>query len=171
MQRLETLSTLKGIFAKIKQASDQIAIARAIKNNTGAFRNLNAQLGKIEKVENIVKELHKEMKGVDQVSEIIEDCGRETAVNEHAIDEKLGILAQQIRVNEEKKEDQEAREKLATIDVPGTSAAFKGLQITGIPELGRSSSTGPVERGDSLKTESTDAFLQMSLDQKELCRK
>lgn len=52
------------------------------------------------------------MKGVDQVIEIIEDAGRETVVDEHAIDEKLENLAQQIRVDDGKKEDQETQENL-----------------------------------------------------------
>ncbi|MCJ1269847.1 hypothetical protein MMC22_009740 [Lobaria immixta] len=155
-QRLETLSTLEGISAKIEQASDQIAIVRAIKNSTGVLRSLNAQVGEIEKVEDIMEELQQEMKSVDQVSEIIEDAGRDPAVDDDAIDEELTNL---IRAEDEKKEEQETREKLATIDaVPSTSS---GSQI--IAELERPSSTAPDERGDSPVT---DAFVRMSLDEK-----
>lgn len=155
-QRLETLSTLEGISAKIEQASDQIAIVRAIKNSTGVLRSLNAQVGEIEKVEDIMEELQQEMKSVDQVSEIIEDAGRDPAVDDDAIDEELENL---IRAEDEKREEQETREKLATIDaVPSTSL---GSQI--IAELERPSSTAPDERGDSPVT---DAFVRMSLDEK-----
>lgn len=166
MQRLETLSTLEGISAKIEQASDQIAIVRAIKNSTGVLRNLNAQVGRIEKVEDIMEELQEEMKSVDQVSEIMEDVGRDTGVDDHAIDEELENLAQQIRVDEEKKKMYETGEKLATIDFPCTSAASKGLQITDVPGIRRASPTGREKRGDLLVTESTDAFLRMSLDER-----
>lgn len=155
-QRLETLSTLEGISAKIEQASDQIAIVRAIKNSTGVLRSLNAQVGEIEKVEDIMEELQQEMKSVDQVNEIIEDAGRHPAVDDDAIDEELANL---IRAEDEKREEQETREKLATIDaVPSTSL---GSQI--IAELERPSSTAPDERGDSPVT---DAFVRMSLDEK-----
>lgn len=166
-QRLETLSTLEGISAKIEQASDQIAIVRAIKNSTAVLQNLNAQVGKIENVEDIMEELQREMKSVDQVSEIIEDAGRDIALDDDAIDEELENLAQQIRVNDERKEAQETQDKLVTINVPGTSAAFKVLQITDVPRSEQASFTGPEEQGDSLVTESTDAFLRMSLDEKD----
>lgn len=166
LQRLETLSTLEEISAKIEQASDQIAVVRAIKTSTGVLRNLNAQVGKIEKVEDIMEELQKEVKSVDQISAIFEDAGRDTAVDDDAVDEELENLAQQIRVEEERKETRGTQEKLATIDVPGTSATSKGLQTKDVPGSGQASSTGPEERGDSLVTESTNAFLRMSLEEK-----
>lgn len=164
-QRLGTLSTLEGISAKIEQASDQIAIVHAIKNSTKVLRNLNAQMGNIEKVEDIMEELQKEMKSVDQISEIIGDAGRDAAVDDDAIDEELENLAQQIRTDEETKEAQATQEKLETTDVPATSAASRGFQITDAPGSRQASSTGPEERGDLLLTESTDAFLRMSLDE------
>lgn len=166
MQRLETLSTLEGIFAKIEQASDQIAIVRAIKNSTGVLRNFNQQVGKIETVEDTMEELQREMKSVDQVSEIIEDARLDTSVDDNAIDEELENLAQQVRVDEERKKAQETQEKLATIDVPGSLAASKGLQTTDVPGSRQASSNGPEERGDPLVTESTDAFLRMTLNEK-----
>lgn len=165
LQRLETLSTLEEISAKIEQASDQIAVVRAIKTSTGVLRNLNAQVGKIEKVEDIMEELQKEVKNVDQISEIIEDAGRDTAVDDDAIDEELENLAQQIRDDEERKEAGKTQQKLATIDGPGTSATSQGLQIKDVLGSGQASFTGPQERGDSLVTESTNAFLRMSLDE------
>ncbi|MCJ1423124.1 hypothetical protein MMC29_001005 [Sticta canariensis] len=166
MQRLETLSKLEGISAKIEQASDQIAIVRAIKNSTGILRKFNQQVGKIETVEDTMEELQREMKNVDQVSEIIEDVRRDTSVDDYAIDEELENLAQQVRVDEERKEAQETQEKLVRIEVPSTLAASEGLQTTDFPGSGQVSFNGPEEREDPLVTESTDAFLRMTLNEK-----
>lgn len=166
MQRLETLSKLEEISAKIEQASDQIAIVRVIKNSTGVLRNFNQQVGKIETVEDTMEELQREMKSVDQVSEIIEDARRDTSVDDYAIDEELENLAQQVRVDEERKEAQETQEKLASIEVPSTLAASEGLQTTDISGSGQVSSNGPEEREVPLVTESTDAFRRMTLNEK-----
>lgn len=166
MQRLETLSTLEGISAKIEQASDQIAVVRAIKNSTGVLRSLNQQVGKIETVEDTMEELQREMKSVDQVSEIFEDARRDTSVDDYSIDEELEDLAQQVRVDEERKEAQETQEKLSTIEVPSTLEASEGLQTTDIPGSGQVLSNGPEEREDPLVTKGTDAILRMTLNKK-----
>ena len=166
MQRLETLSTLEGISAKIEQASDQIAVVRAIKNSTGILRSLNQQVGKIETVEDTMEELQREMKSVDQVSEIFEDARRDTSVDDYSIDEELEDLAQQVRVDEERKEAQETQEKLSTIEVPSTLEASEGLQNTNIPGSGQVLSNGPEEREDPLVTKGTDAILRMTLNKK-----
>lgn len=105
------------------------------------------------------------MNGVDQVIEIIEDAGRETAVDEHAIDEKLENLAQQIRVDEEKKEDQETQET-CNDRCPLYLGSVQRFANHRYSIVGTIIVYWPVERGDSLLTESTDAFLQMSLNEK-----
>ncbi|MCJ1469348.1 hypothetical protein MMC07_007981 [Pseudocyphellaria aurata] len=164
-QRLETLETLEGILAKIGQASDQVAIVHAIKNSTGVLRKLNAQMGEIDKVEGVMEELQDEMKTVDQAGEILKDAGRDTEIDDDAIDEELESLAQQIRIEEERKGARETQEKLATINVPSNSTVSNGLNATNVSGSGQASFTGPEERADSLVTESTDAFVRMSLDE------
>lgn len=164
-QRLETLDTLEGILAKIGQASDQIAIVRAIKSSTGVLRKLNAEMGETEKVEGIMEDLQDEMKTVDQTGEILKGAERDTEVDDDAIDEELESLAQQIRTDEERKDAQETQEKPKTINVPSNSTVSNGFNTTNVSGSGQASSTGPDERGDSLVTESTDAFIRMSLDE------
>ena len=114
-QRYDTLTQLEGVYGKIEQASDQVAVIRVMKASTGILRNLHAQVGGIEKVENVVEDLREQMGKVDEVSQVLEEAGRgEAAVDEDAIDEELEALERQDRL--EKEEAEQARQKLADLD-------------------------------------------------------
>lgn len=117
-QRLETLSQLETIYQKIEQAADQIAIARVIESSTGVLRKLNAQVGSIEKVDDLMEGLREEISRVDEVSQAIsEQGGQVVSIDEQAIDEELDILMQQAQVVKDEKAAEETQKRLAGIDL------------------------------------------------------
>lgn len=103
-QRYDTLSQIEGVYAKIEQASDQVAVVRVMEASTGVLRNLHAQVGGVERVENVVEGLRDQMSNVDEIGQIMEEAGRgEATVDDEAIDEELATLEQQDRLEKEKK--------------------------------------------------------------------
>ena len=115
--RYDTLSQLEGVYGKIEQASDQVAVIRIMEASTGVLRNLHAQVGGIEKVEDVVEGLREEMSKVDEIGQVMEEAGRgESAVDDDAIDEELEALERQDRLEKEEKEAELTRKRLAELD-------------------------------------------------------
>ncbi|KAL8815136.1 MAG: hypothetical protein Q9191_008488, partial [Dirinaria sp. TL-2023a] len=104
-QRYDTLTQLEGVYGKIEQAADQVALVRVMEASSGVLRNLHAQVGGVEKVEGVVESLRDEMSKVDEIGQVMEDAGRgEAAVDEDEIDEELAALERQDRLDKEEKE-------------------------------------------------------------------
>lgn len=124
-QRLETLSQLETIYQKIEQAADQIAVARVIESSTRVLRKLNAKVGSIEKVDDLMEGLREEISRVDEVSQAIEQGGQPDSIDEQAIDEELDALMQQAQVGTDEKAAEETQKRLAGIglNVPSAAAA------------------------------------------------
>lgn len=116
---------METIYQKIEQAADQIAVARVIESSTGVLRKLNAEVGSIEKVDDLMDGLREEISRVDEVSQAIEQGGQPVSIDEQAIDEELDILMQQAQVGTDEKAAEETRKRLAGIglNVPSTGAA------------------------------------------------
>lgn len=121
-QRLETLSQLETIYQKIEQAADQIAVARVIESSTGVLRKLNAKVGSIEKVDDLMEGLREEISRVDEVSQAIEQGGQPDSMDEQAIDEELDALMQHAQVGTDEKAAEETQKRLAGIDLNVPSA-------------------------------------------------
>lgn len=116
-QRYDTLSQLEGVYSKIEEASDQVAVVRIMEASTGVLRNLHAQVGGVEKVEDVVEGLREEMSKVNEIGQVMEEAGRgEAAVDEDAIDEELEALERQDRVEKEEQEAERTRQRLAELD-------------------------------------------------------
>lgn len=118
-QRFESLSQLHDVYGKIEQASDQVAVIHVMKASTGVLRDLHAQVGGIEKVEDVVEGLREEMNKVDEVNQVMEEAGREgTVVDDDEIDEELNALEQQDRIEKEEKQVEQTRQRFAELDDP-----------------------------------------------------
>lgn len=113
-QRTDTLAQLEEIYTKIEQAADQVEIVRVMEASTGVLRGLHAQIGGVEKVEDVVEELREEMSKVDEVGNILNEAG--PVIDESEIDEELEALENQERQAKEEKEAEETRRKLAELD-------------------------------------------------------
>lgn len=164
VHRLESLSTLEGIYGKIEQASDQLEFVHAIKTNTGVLRNLNAQVGKMDQVEDMVEELRNEMKTVEDVGKIVEQVGHNNAVNDDDIDEELEALMQDFQSEKETHKVLETQKKLAGINGVSTAAVDERLQSKNVPNAENTSDILPGEIENSSVAASTEAFSRMSVE-------
>ncbi|KKZ67629.1 hypothetical protein EMCG_06689 [[Emmonsia] crescens] len=113
-QRTDTLLQLEDVYMKLEQAADQIDIIRVMEASTGALRSLHAQVGGVERVEDIVEELREEMAKVDEVGNIINEAG--PAVDEGELDDELAAMEHQEREARDAKETEATRRKLAEIE-------------------------------------------------------
>lgn len=145
-QRLETLSQLETIYQKIEQAADQIAVARVIESSTSVLRKLNAEVGSIEKVDDLMEGLHEEISRVDEVSQAIEQGGQPDSIDEQAIDEELDALMQQAQVNTDEKTAEETQKRLAGIDlnVPSVAAEVLEPHLAGVETYNAEEAEKPV---------------------------
>ena len=164
VQRLEALSKLEEIYSKIEQASDQITVIQAIKTSTGALRNLNAQVGKMEKVEDMVEELRQEMNTVEDVGRIMEGAGHDAIIDDDAIDEELEALMQDFQSEQEKQRVEETQKRLASINDISTAVVDGGLQSQDLSKAGNTSPIGLGDSENSLVAESARALGRMSMD-------
>lgn len=84
--------------------------------STGVLRSLHAQVGGIDKVEDVIEGLRDEMGKVDEIGGAIEagaqgDC----VIDESAVDEELESLEKQANTREEEKGARQVQERLAGI--------------------------------------------------------
>ena len=115
--RYQTLEQVEGVYGKIEQAADQVALIRVMEASTGVLRNLHAQVGGVEKVEDVVEGLRDEMAKVDEIGQVMEEAGRgQNAVDEDVIDDELHELELQDRTEREEEEAEQTRRRLAELD-------------------------------------------------------
>lgn len=115
-QRYDALSQLEGVYGKIEQASDQVAVFRVMEASTGVLQILHAQVGGVERVEDVVEGLRIQMSKVDEIGQVMEEAGRgEAVVDDDAVDEELKALEQQDRLEREEKEAEKTRQRLAEL--------------------------------------------------------
>lgn len=124
-KRFATLSQLEEISAKIEQASDNVQLVTVMGASTEVLKNLNAQVGGAEGVEEVVDHLREQMSQADEVSSILAEQG--PVVDEGEIDDELEAMLQEEKKREEdieqakkeaeeKKEVEETARRLAELD-------------------------------------------------------
>ncbi|KAL4916571.1 Snf7-domain-containing protein [Aspergillus aurantiobrunneus] len=113
-QRLDTLAQLEQVYLKIEQATDQIEYVKVMEASTGVLRGLNAQVGDVSKVDDVVYELREEMTKVDEIGNIMGEAGPQ--IGESEIDDELEELESKEREGREEQEAEETRMKLAELD-------------------------------------------------------
>ncbi|KAI1099368.1 Snf7-domain-containing protein [Jackrogersella minutella] len=135
-RRHATLSQLEDVASKIEQAADNIQLVKVMQSSTVALRNLNAQVGGADKVDEVLDNLREQMGEVDEVGNIIAEAGPAAAVDETEVDDEFEAMLAEERKKEEAaesikreaqqdKETEETRrklaelEKLAPLPVPG----------------------------------------------------
>ena len=165
-QRTEALIQLEEIYGKIQQAADQVAILRVMEAGAGVLRNLNAEAGGVEKVEDLVEILRDEMSKVDEVSSAIDAGGQENNVaGEDGIDEELQSLERQAKAEQEEKEARLTAERLASIGGNGAVKERDGLQQDEGPDDMQSASEGPDEALGPPIEEGIRALKRLSLEE------
>ncbi|PSR90605.1 Snf7-domain-containing protein [Coniella lustricola] len=98
-QRFATLNQLEEVGAKIAQAADNVQLVKLMDSSTGVLKDLNAQAGGAERVEEIVDHMREQMTQADEVSSILAEQGQ--VVNEGEIDDELEDMLQEKRREEE----------------------------------------------------------------------
>jgi len=161
-QRSETLSQLEEVYTRIEQAADQVAIVRVMKDSTSVLRNLHAEVGSVDKVEDVVADLRGQTDKVDEIGSVIEAGGQgQNVVDEDAVDEELESLERQAEMDQGEKEAQQTQEELASIEsiqkAEGTKAS-EPKEIQSSSEVLPRTQDPPVEEG-------IDALKRLSLDQ------
>ncbi|KAL3444941.1 Snf7-domain-containing protein [Aspergillus insuetus] len=113
-QRLDTLAQLEQVYLKIEQAQDQVEYVKVMQASTGVLRGLNAQVGDVSKVEDVVDELREEMSKVDEIGNIMGEAGPQ--IDETEIDDELQELESMERAAKEEEEAEKTRKQLAELD-------------------------------------------------------
>ncbi|KAL6231132.1 hypothetical protein BDW75DRAFT_51725 [Aspergillus navahoensis] len=113
-QRLDTLAQLEQTQLKIEQATDHVEYVKVMEASTSALRGLNAQLGDVSKVEDVVYELREEMSKVDEIGNIMGEAGPQ--IDETEIGVELEELESQEREAKEEQEAEKTRKQLAELD-------------------------------------------------------
>ncbi|XDG09879.1 hypothetical protein ABKA04_009494 [Annulohypoxylon sp. FPYF3050] len=129
-RRHATLSQLEDVASKIEQAADNAQLVKVMQSSTVALRNLNAQVGGADKVDEVLDNLREQMGEVDEVGNIIAEAGPGATIDESEVDDELeAMLADEKRKDEEaervkreareEKEAEETRRKLAELEKLG----------------------------------------------------
>lgn len=127
---------METIYQKIEQATDQIAVARVIESSTGVLRKLNAEVGSIEKVDDLMEGLREEISRVDEVSQAVGQGGQPDSIDEQAIDEELDALMQQAQVGTDDKAAEETQKRLAGINLKVPLAVAEVVEPKEAPSAG-----------------------------------
>lgn len=126
-RRHATLSQLEDVAAKIEQAADNVQLVKVMQSSTAALRNLNAQVGGADKVDEVLDNLREQMGEVDEVGNIIAEAGPAATVDETEVDDEFEAMLAEERKKEEEaerikreaqdaKEAEETRRKLAELE-------------------------------------------------------
>ncbi|PGH03324.1 hypothetical protein AJ79_07402 [Helicocarpus griseus UAMH5409] len=113
-QRADTLLQLEEVYLKLEQAADQVDIVRIMQASTGALKSLHAQVGGVEKVEDVVEELREEMTKVDEVGNVIIEAG--PAIDEGELDDELAAMEEQEQEARDVEGAEATRRKLAELE-------------------------------------------------------
>ncbi|KAI9375650.1 Snf7-domain-containing protein [Aspergillus egyptiacus] len=122
-QRLDTLAQLEQVYLKIEQATGQVEYVRVMEASTGVLRGLNAQVGDVSKVDDVVEELREEMAKVDEIGNIMGEAGPQ--IDETEIDDELEELEAKEREAREKEEAEKTRKRLAELENLGQETKGK----------------------------------------------
>lgn len=163
-QRSDTRTQLEDAYGKIEQAANQVEVVHVLEASTGILRGLNAKVGGLKQVGDVMEELRSEMDKTDEASTLIG-----STINEIEVDEELEVLLKQELQELQTKEDKESeaiRQKLAELDRFEQTAKSAAQEVSSansetetalsenISKISRISLEDPVERDhQALKAE------------------
>lgn len=92
-KQIAVLGQLEEVYSKIGQASDQLELVRIMEGSTGVLKSLNAKIGGVERVDNIVDDLKEQMTQVDEIGSVIAEPGRAAnAIDEDEVNDELDAM-------------------------------------------------------------------------------
>jgi len=136
-RQMAVQAQLEEIYSKIGQASDQLELVRIMEGSTGVLKTLNARIGGVERVDNIVDDLKEQMTQVEEIGKVIAEPGQDAnAIDEDEVNDELDAMeaevterrkiaerqAREARVNEKAAE---TKRRLASLDTLPQEAALE----------------------------------------------
>lgn len=156
-QRASTLHQLEEVYNKIEQSADQIEIVQVMQASTGVLRSLHAQMGGIERVEDVVENLREEMSKVDEVGNIINEAG--PVIDEGEIDDELEALETKETREREEAEAKATRQRLELLESHEKAAREAAARVAEEPKTAEA-----MEDVDSELAKSVGQLSTMSLN-------
>lgn len=137
-QRYASLSQVEEVALKIEQASDNVQLVKVMESSSGVLKNLNKQVGSVEKVDSVMDELRERISDTDELANILaESTG--APIDEGEIDDELAAMENEIKEKQEEKEAKEKLDKLPNVPaheaVPERERARTPTSETGIGNL------------------------------------
>ncbi|KAM0323520.1 hypothetical protein ACHAQA_008801 [Verticillium albo-atrum] len=153
-KRGAALNQMEEIAVRIQQARDQVQFVKVMEGSAGVLKQLNAEVGGVERVEGVVDALREQMADTDEVGRILASAGEVEAIDEGEIDEELRAMekAEKDRVEAEEKAEREAQQ------AKEAEATRKRLEEAGtVPEKDTETET---------TAEAVEQLERMSLDER-----
>ncbi|GAM85058.1 hypothetical protein ANO11243_030610 [Dothideomycetidae sp. 11243] len=127
-QRTKTLETLERTWNSIEAAADNIAIVTAMRESGTVLKQLNAQVGGAEGVDEVMERLRAEMDVTEDITQAVQEGGQVSTVDETEIEDELEEL---LRVQAEKQQraEREERERREQLDAEETRKRLQDLHV------------------------------------------
>ena len=114
-RRFDTVNQLEEVAARIEQASDNVQLVKVMEASGAALESLHAQVGGVDRVEEVVGRLREQMAAADEVGSILAESAGTVVVDEGEIDDELAVLEGEERrkveaVERARREEVERRE-------------------------------------------------------------
>ncbi|KAJ9604273.1 hypothetical protein H2200_011107 [Cladophialophora chaetospira] len=117
--RLDTLSQLEDIYAKIEAAVSQVEILAVMESSASTLKSLNKKIGGVERVEDVLDSLREEVGKVDEVSGVLGEVGavdQKAVLDEGEVDDELEAMEREEREKTRKVEEEATRKRLQELD-------------------------------------------------------
>ena len=94
-QRAESLSRLEEVLDSIEQATDNLTILSTMKQSTSVLQSLQAQLGGVDRVQDVVDQLKDETQKVTEVESLFQEAQQQgSSVDDEEVEEELQAMLQ-----------------------------------------------------------------------------
>ncbi|KAH6668667.1 SNF7 family protein [Plectosphaerella plurivora] len=151
-RRAAALHQMEDLAGRIQQARDQVQLVRVLEGSAGVLKQLNAEVGGVERVEGVMDTLREQMTETEELGRILASAS-EDAIDDEEVDAEL---AEMERAETERREA-EARKEREEAEKKEAEATRQRLEEAGpVPADGRTTPT----------TEAADKLTRMSLDER-----
>lgn len=124
-KRRDTLFQLQEVYTRIETAADNIEIVKVMEASAGVLRNLNREVGGVERAEEVIDRLHDEMQQAEDINQVLADSAK-AAIDEEEVDEEFEALERAEREKKEKAERDE-RERKEKVEAEQTRKRLEEL--------------------------------------------
>lgn len=116
-RRQASLEQVSGILLSIDEAATQVQMVRAMEASTDVLKDLNKQVGGVERVDSVMEGLKEQMADVEDVSKVIGEVGTEgpgAVVDEDELNEEIEAILREEKEKENTPKRQAEEERAAS---------------------------------------------------------